>query len=145
MSSAKISGIGQHSTFLCCFDLVGELLVLCPPSAGTTSFLSVFCLYPCFRLRRNNLAGAIAKDMGLWSREWAHSLVNWAAHIERGHDKLTWSKDLLEWHGPDWLDWQRLLWSRPGRSITNTRCCAGSPAKRWLDGLRSAKHALKLA
>ena len=93
---------------------------------------------------RHSEAGALAKDMGLWSHEWARSLVNWAAHIERGHDSLTWSKDLLEWHGPEWIDWQRLLWSSPGRSTTNTPCCAGAPGKRWLDGLQSAKGLLRI-
>ena len=101
--------------------------------------------YDVFCQRRHNLAGAIARDMGLWSCEWAQSLVKWADHIERGHDKSTWSKDLLDWHGPAWLDWQRLLWSRPGRSVTHTRCFAGAPAKQWLDGLDTAKHALRLA
>jgi len=122
--AAKINSL-QRKMIASLFDIV--------PAAGEP--------YDAFCQRRHNLSGAIAKDMGLWSREWAHSLVNWAAHIDRGHDELTWSKHLLEWHGPDWLDWQRLLWSKPGRSITKTRCCAGTPAKRWLDGLKSAKHA----
>ena len=96
--------------------------------------------YDAFCLRRRREAHAIAKDTGLWSFEWAKSIVSWAAHVDREHDAMTWSKHLLAWHGPEWLNLQRLLWSRPGMCATNTRCMPGAPSKRWQDGLASAKQ-----
>ena len=101
--------------------------------------------YDAFCERRHNSSSAIARDMGLWSHAWANSVVNWSEHVQREHDPMTWSKHLLEWRGPEWLDLQRLLFSRPGHSRTHTRCIAGAPATRWLDGVASAKRALRLS
>ena len=42
-----------------------------------------------FQERRHRQAASLARGMGLWSKEWARSVVEWSAHVERGHDKLT--------------------------------------------------------
>ena len=110
---------------------------------------TLFCIVPerlkpydAYRQRLHLRATSMAKEMGLWGNEWTQRAVKWAAHVEADHDSFSWSQHLLHWHGPEWLDWQRWLCLRPNRSCTNTRCCRGVQAKRWLEGLDSAKHLL---
>ena len=95
--------------------------------------------YEDFCQRRHAETAALAREMGLWSRQWAKSIVNWADHVDREHDPFTWSKDALEWRDSFWLQMQRFLHSGSSGSRTRTRCSRGTPAKRWQDGVTDAR------
>lgn len=98
--------------------------------------------FDAFCQRRHDESSALAQEMGLWSKQWATSIGSWAQHVYRAHDPLTWSKYVSSWHDSQWLDLQRILFSSRGYSRTKTRCCPGAPAKRWHDGVKSARQAL---
>ena len=90
--------------------------------------------------RRKRKATKIARRHGLWSHLWANSIVSWHDHVMRGHDEKVWSRDLLEWRGPMWLQLQREIWSYYGQSRTNSRVGRGAPPRRWLQGVAAARE-----
>ena len=91
--------------------------------------------YEYFCIRRRAEASTIARRHGLWNREWARSITSWHQHVLREHDAETWSKPLLAWRGPEWLNLQRWLF---GDSRTRSRVSRGKPSRRWLDGAAQA-------
>jgi len=96
--------------------------------------------YDAFCQRRRIICGKKATSLGKWSTKWASSVVAWAAHVERQHDRKAWSHVLLGWHDSIWLAWRRFFESAPGESRTNTRCVRGPPQRRWQDGLEEARR-----
>ena len=89
-----------------------------------------------FVKRRHIISGKVATKSGRWSHMWAQSIGKWNDHVQRKHDPTTWSAPLLEWHGPEWLQLQRLIASSSTQeSRTNTRAYRGKVHRRWSEGL----------
>ena len=92
-----------------------------------------------FVKRRHIISGKVATKSGRWSHMWAQSIGKWNDHVQRKHDPKTWSAPLLEWHGPEWLQLQRLIASSSTQeSRTNTRVYRGKVHRRWSEGLSKA-------
>ena len=73
----------------------------------------------------------------IWSSHLFKRVLDWNAHLERGHNPNVWANQLIHWHSEKWLEDQRLNGTqlRPG-----TRVCSGAPTTRWHDGVNFAKH-----
>ena len=95
--------------------------------------------YDAFCDRRRLESTALAKEMGLWSHQWARSVTNWSEHVKRAHDSKGWSQHAVFCHDSEWIALRRLLHHKPGRHDTSTYCCKGGPAKRWRYGVVSAQ------
>ena len=90
--------------------------------------------FEAFRHRRHRLSSELAAEHREWSTSWATKVRTWGEHVNRNHDPLTWSASLLCFHGEDWLQQQRVRWSAPGESRTNTRAGRSKVHRRWHEG-----------
>ena len=60
-----------------------------------------------FCRRRNHSAARSAKTMGKWSKMWCSRVVDWDAHIRRGHCTQQWSTNQrLAGHPPSPQQWR---------------------------------------
>ena len=75
------------------------------PSPESGEPFELFCV------RRHSASSAIAKKMGLWSHEWAQSVVNWFEHVARG--------GMTDQHGPN------IFLSGMGQSGLTGKDCSG--------------------
>ena len=92
-----------------------------------------------FFCRRRLLSGRLAAKRGRWSKQWANSIKQWHAHVERGHDASAWSGRLLHWHASEWLHQQRVQASRGTRlNRTHAREYHGKVHRRWHEGHQEA-------
>eukprot|EP00928_Gymnodinium_smaydae_P021212 TRINITY_DN18258_c1_g1_i1.p1 TRINITY_DN18258_c1_g1~~TRINITY_DN18258_c1_g1_i1.p1 ORF type:complete len:557 (+),score=32.02 TRINITY_DN18258_c1_g1_i1:406-2076(+) len=81
---------------------------------------------------RARTAGAFCKNVGLWSDIWKNRVVQWQAHIARGHNDTTQLLHaLFSWHGIPWIKSQRIQSMCEGIVGTRTRATAGFVAPRW--------------
>ena len=90
--------------------------------------------------RRNRAAAVFCRESGLWSKRWFKRSLAWDAHIRRGHNPYSWPTLLVDLHGEEWLEEQRMLTNYHG---TQTRLSAGCPAMRWHEGIRFARPRLE--
>ena len=114
-----------------------------PPSAAVISYVDRFerrkvasCLATPprpdeplidFYRRRNATVTANLPASKKWSRVWCRKVVEWDDHLNRGHDPMSWSRDLLQAAAP--------------RDVH--RAHAGRPTTRWREGVAAAKRVLR--
>ena len=96
-----------------------------------------------FQERRHAFTQHLAQEMGLWSVEWARSIVSWSDHVARYHDAGSWIPALLGWQDSVWLSIRRALFSSSGISRTRTRVFRGKPERRWEEGLAKARRVIR--
>ena len=77
--------------------------------------------------RRNATISAHLPPACRWSRVWCGKVVAWDDHINRGHDPMSWSRDLLHAAAP--------------RGVS--RAHAGRPTTRWQEGVATATRILR--
>ena len=88
-----------------------------------------------FYFRRSaRYVGAIQREIGSWSREWALSICLWAAHLMRNTKHSVWSAQLLNVRPASEL---QLLRSQNAGSPM-TRISSGYCAKRWSESVINA-------
>ena len=97
------------------------------------------------RQRRNSKL--VSRDLGLWSEDWAGSVVAWWDHVSRNRCE-GWSKPISAWNTSTWLDQQRAQWAPTfpsygigKRNRTGTRLLTGGPSRRWAEGAIIAEAA----
>ena len=91
-----------------------------------------------FRQRRHRLSGSLAAKHGKWSNSWANKPKSWGDHVHRNHDTATWSFEILNYHGADWLQQQPVPSSGVAESRTDTRAYRGKVHRRWQEGHEKA-------
>ena len=97
-----------------------------------------------FVIRRNRAAASVARRRGLWSAVWKKRVIDWNDHLGRELNKDSWAAKTLMYHGKEWLQERRRMFSTGSSSSllagrTCTRASRGVVHRRWHDGIDIAK------